>query len=61
MIVVVVVEWLYYFKRIIIDSRLRSDGVPICLGAAATDLGIDTAAGKRRCAGSQWKRIWKGR
>ena len=31
------------------------------LGAAATDLGIETAAGKRRCAASQWKRTWKGR
>ena len=45
----------------LIVSRLGADGVPICLGAAATDLGIETAAGKRRCAASQWKRIWKGR
>ena len=32
-----------------------------CLGAAATDLGIETAAEKRRRAACQWKRIWKGR
>ena len=30
-------------------------------GDSSTDLGIETAAGKRRCAASQWKRIWKGR
>ena len=45
----------------LIDKHLETDGVPICLGTAATDLGIETAAGKRRCAASQWKRIWKGR
>ena len=45
----------------LIVSHLETDGVPICLRTAATDLGIDTAAGKRRCAASQWKRIWKGR
>ena len=45
----------------LIVSHLRTDGVPIGLGAAATDLGIETAAGKRRCAACQWKRIWKGR
>ena len=45
----------------LIVSHLETDGVPICLGTAATDLGIETAAGKRRCAASQWKRIWKGR
>ena len=45
----------------LIVSHLGTDGVSICLGAAATDLGIETAAVKRRCAASQWKRIWKGR
>ena len=45
----------------LIVNHLETDGVPICLGTAATDLGIETAAGKRRCAASQWKRIWKGR
>ena len=45
----------------LIVSHFETDGVPICLGTAATDLGIETAAGKRRCAASQWKRIWKGR
>ena len=45
----------------LIVSHRETDGVPFCLGAAATDLGIETAAGKRRCAASQWKRIWKGR
>ena len=45
----------------LIVSHLENDGVPICLGTAATDLGIETTAGKRRCAASQWKRIWKGR
>ena len=35
------------------------EGVPICLGTSATDLGIETAAGKRRCAANQWKRIGK--
>ena len=44
-----------------IVSHLETDGVPICLGTAATDLGIETSAGKRRCAASQLKRIWKGR
>ena len=34
---------------------------PICLGTAATDLGIETAAGKRRCAAKQWKRMREGR
>ena len=34
----------------LIVSHLETDGVPICLGTAATDLGIETAAGKRRCA-----------
>ena len=33
----------------------------ICLGTSATDLGIATAAEKRRCAANQWKRTWKGR
>ena len=33
----------------------------IILLAAATDLGIETAAEKRKCAANQWKRIWKGR
>ena len=45
----------------LIVSHLETDRVPIGLGTAATDLGIETAAGKRRCAASQWKRIWKGR
>ena len=45
----------------LIVSHLETDGVPICPETAATDLGIDTAAVKRRCAASQWKRIWKGR
>ena len=45
----------------LIVNHLETDGVSICLGTAATDLGIETAAGKRRCAASQWKRIWKGR
>ena len=45
----------------LIVKHLETDGVPICLGTAATDLGIETAAGKRRCTASQWKRIWKGR
>ena len=41
----------------LVVKHLETDGVPICLGTAATDLGIETAAGKRRCAASQWKRI----
>ena len=45
----------------LIVGHLETDGVPICLGAAATDLGIETAAVKRRSAAGQWKRIWKGR
>ena len=45
----------------LIDGHLGDEGVPICLGTSATDLGIETAAGKRRCAANQWKRIWKGR
>ena len=45
----------------LIVKHLETDGVPICLGTAATDLGIETAAVKRRCAAGQWKRIWKGR
>ena len=45
----------------LIVGRLAADGVPICQGAAATDLGIETAAGKRRCATNPRKRIWKRR
>ena len=45
----------------LIVGHLGDEGVPICLGKSATDLGIETAAGKRRCAANQWKRIWKGR
>ena len=30
--------------------------MPVCLGTSATDMGIETAAGKRRCAANQWKR-----
>ena len=45
----------------LIVSHLGADGTPICLGAAATDLGFETAAEKGRCAASQWKRIWKGK
>ena len=45
----------------LIVGRLGDEGVPICLGSSATDLGIETAAGKRRCAANQWKLIWKGR
>ena len=45
----------------LIVSHLETDGVPICLGTAATGLEIETAAEKRRCAAGQWKRIWKGR
>ena len=42
-------------------GHLAAEGVPICQGTAATDPGIETAAGKRKCASHQWKRIWKGR
>ena len=45
----------------LIVGRLQDEGVPICLVTSATDLGIETAAEKRRCAANQWKRIWKGR
>ena len=46
----------------LIVSHLGAEGVPTWFGtAAATDLGIETAAGERRCAANQWKRIWKGR
>ena len=45
----------------LIVAHLVADGVPMCQGTAATDLGIETAAGNRRCASNQWKRIWKGR
>ena len=45
----------------LIVGHLVTDGLPICQGTAATDLGIETAAGKRRCASHQGKRIWKGR
>ena len=45
----------------LIVGHLVADGVPMCQGTVATDLGIETAAGKRRCASNQWKRIWKGR
>ena len=34
------------FGKLIV-SHLENDGVPICLGTAATDLGIGTAAGKK--------------
>ena len=34
-------------------GHLGDEGVPICLGTSATDLGIETAAGKRRCAANQ--------
>ena len=44
----------------LIVGHLGTEGVPICLRAAATDLGVETAA-VRRCAAHQWKRIWKGR
>ena len=44
----------------LIVGHLGDEGVPICLGTSATDLGIETAAGKRRCAANQWIRIWKG-
>ena len=45
----------------LIVGHLGDEGVPICLGTSATDLGIETAAGTKRCAADQWKRIWKGR
>ena len=45
----------------LIVKHLETDGVLICWETAATDLVIETAAEKRRCAASQWKRIWKGR
>ena len=45
----------------LIVGHLVADGVPMCQGTAATDLGIETAAGNRRCASNQWKSIWKGR
>ena len=45
----------------LIVGHLGDEGVPICLGTSARDLGIETAAVKRRCAANQWKRIWKGR
>ena len=45
----------------LIVGHFGDEGVPICLGTSATDLGIETAAVKSRCAANQWKRIWKGR
>ena len=45
----------------LIVGHLEAEGVPTCQGAAATDLGIETAAGKSRCASNQWNRIWKRR
>ena len=45
----------------LIVGHLGDEGVPICLGISSTDLGIETAAGKRRCAANQCTRIWKGR
>ena len=45
----------------LIFGHLGDDGVPICFGTSATDLGIKTAVGTRRCAANQWKCIWKGR
>ena len=45
----------------LIVGHLGDEGVSICLATSATDLGIETAAGKRICAANQWKRIWKGR
>ena len=44
----------------LIVGHLGNQGVPICLGTSATDLGVETAAGKRRCAANQWKRKRKG-
>ena len=43
--------------KLIVD-HLGDEGVPLSLSTSATDLGIETAAGKRRCAANQWKRIW---
>ena len=43
----------------LIVGHLVAEGLPICQGTAATDLGIETAARKRRCASNQWKRIGK--
>ena len=45
----------------LIVGHLGDEGVTMCLGTSATDLGIETAAGKRRCAAKQWKRTWKDR
>ena len=45
----------------LIVGHIAAEGVPICREKAATVLGIETAAGKRRCASNRWKRIWKGR
>ena len=45
----------------LIVGHLGDEGVSICLGTSATDLGIETAAGKRRCAANHWKRKRKGR
>ena len=42
-------------------GHLEAEGVPICLGAAATELKIETAVRKRRCAANRWKRIWKAK
>ena len=45
----------------VIVGHLGDEGVPFCLGTSATDLGIESAPGKKICAANQWKRIWKGR
>ena len=45
----------------LIAGPLAADDGPICQGTTATDLGIDTAGGKRRRASHRWKRIWEGR
>ena len=45
----------------LIVGHIAAEGVHICREKAATVLGIETAAGKRRCASNRWKRIWKGR
>ena len=37
----------------LIVGHLGDEGVPICLETSATDLGIETAAGKRRCAAKE--------
>ena len=34
---------------------------PFAKKTAATDLGIETAVGKRRCTSNRWKRIWEDR